>query len=84
MTSRKVGRASDDGLALLAISMAAAAFDLTVHSQHCGLSSQAGFSHWSSHFGFWQLVGLAHFQLHSNSSQTGEHFGSGAEQVVWH
>jgi hypothetical protein len=56
-----------------------------VQAQHCAcFSSQADFSHCSSHLGRAQLVGLAHLLVHSNSSQTGEHLGSGAEQVVWH
>jgi len=51
---------------------------------HAEGSSQAAFSHCSSHLGLAQLVGLAHLLLQDNSSQTGEHLGSGAAQVVWH
>jgi len=50
--------------------------------QHWG-SSQADFSHCNSHLGRAQLVGLMHFWKQVSSSQTGEHLGSGASQVVW-
>jgi len=60
---------------------------LPVQGQHAcfsSLMSHFGFSHWSSHFGRGQVVGLAHDQLQAVSSQSGAQFASGAMHVVRH
>jgi len=57
-----------------------------LHLQHfcLSLTSQAGFEHWSSHFGRGHVVGLAHDQLQDVSSHSGAQFAFGATHVVWH
>jgi len=81
----KQGEAAQEAVA---VTMAAWVLTVLQAQQAAALarssSSQAGFSHCNSHLGFWQLVGLTHLLVQSNSSQTGEHLGSGASQVVWH
>ena len=86
MTSMKEGTTPVAGATLSAISMAATVFELEEHGQHavCSWASQADFSHCNSHLGRAQLVGFTHLCWQSSSSQTGEHLGSGAVQVVWH
>jgi len=52
------------------------------HPRRLG-SSQADFSHASSHLGLAQLVGFTHLLKQDSSSHTGAHLGGGAAHVVW-